>query len=117
MIKISVDEAAAFDMLAILDCKSARSNNKELLHSARILSSEIEGQISSEKLIAIIGSLEYKHLLEINDQIFNLVDLAKQNKVTPKEVDDANYQRYLAKKKLQDVWFGTTISEQKIGYN
>ncbi len=116
MIKISVDEATAYDMLAILEIKILKSAGGKVLDTYILLKKEIIEQIGITKHSLIFDSQEYYNLLDINQKIFELVDLSKKNKVTPKEVDEANYHRHLAKKTLQEKFFTNGFQEVKIGY-
>jgi hypothetical protein len=117
MVKISVDEAAAFDMLAILENKLLISARAKIIDSYILLKKEIADQVGADKHRSIIDSHEYYDLYSINRKIFELVDLSKENKVTAKEVDEANYERYKAKQALQQKFFPANgITETKIGY-
>ena len=119
MLKISIDEGSAFDLLSICQIKINKSEgpNKVICkNNFDILKNEIVSQISPVKFKKIVGSLEYRNLLKANKHTFNVVDKAKYDKVLASEVDKKNYQRYLCKTKLQSRFFNTKITEIKIGY-
>ena len=116
MIKVSLDEAYVFDMLAILDVKKAIFT-EEKLHSVISLYSEmtkeIIEQVGEEKFREIISSNEYNDLIKANELVFNLVDRTKLEGGLAKEVDDANYNRYLKKQALQSQFFVNKMKEVK----
>ena len=68
------------------------------------------------KFNTIIKSEEYKNLLLANKKTFKAVDKAKKDLIKASYVDECNYERYLAKKSLQDKFFSTALRETKIGY-
>lgn len=77
----------------------------------------LAGQIGQQLLDTVLASEEYDRLFRTNDKVFGLVDLAKANAVTAKEVDAANYERFLAKQAIQTRFFAeATQIEQKFGY-
>lgn len=121
MIYMPVDESYAFDMLAILECKMERCDRDkyaELEFSHKTIADKVVGQIGNQQYFNIIFSEEYKRLFNINIKIFDKLDDLKNGKNFSAEViDDLNYQRYLAKKALQEEFFGVdSMSEQKLGY-
>jgi hypothetical protein len=116
MIKVSLDEAYVFDMLAILDVKKQLFSSEKLdsVISARaIMVDEICSQIGDDKFHEIILSEEYLNLIEANNLVFNLVDQTKTEGGLAKQVDDANYNRYLKKQNLQNKFFTTKMKEVK----
>lgn len=116
MIKISVDAAFAFDMLAILLVKSKKLNNIQNAQNYFAFASEIKDQIGVDKMQEVLNSQEFADLREINSEVFDLVDKAKDDSCLASDVDKGNYQRYLAKKALQQKFFGGELKETKIGY-
>lgn len=114
MVNILVDEGYAFDYLSILDVK--RKKNTECEQSWSNCYNYLKNQFDIDKWSTMINSREYKNMIVANELTFDAVDQAKYNKVTAKYVDDCNYERYLAKKKFQDKFFNTKLSETKIGY-
>ena len=116
MIKVSLDEAYVFDMLAILDVKKQLFSSEKLdsVISARaIMVDEICSQIGDDKFHEIISSEEYSNLINANNLVFNLVDQTKTEGGLAKQVDDANYNRYLKKQNLQNKFFTTKMKEVK----
>lgn len=121
MIRISLDEAYVFDLLSILDLKKTKSQNlldaQKHIDNYNLLYQEIASQISSQKIEKIINSLEYKELLEINNKVFELVELGKQKEGLAKITVKANYERFILKNKLQEKFFINPLKETKIGYD
>jgi hypothetical protein len=116
MIKVSLDEAYVFDMLAILDVKKQLFSSEKLdsvLSARAIMVDEICNQIGDDKFHEIISSDEYSNLIEANYFVFNLVDQTKAEGGLAKQVDDANYNRYLKKQNLQNKFFTTKMKEVK----
>jgi hypothetical protein len=111
MINLRVDEAYAFDYLSILDIK--KEFNEFSKENWIKCYNDIESQISKNKMEKIISSLEYLNLLEANILTFNLVNKAKTNLVTAKEVHKANDLRYKRKLELQTKFFDNKLSESK----
>jgi len=116
VITIQVDEGYAFDHLSIigvkLDCSSNSANKKNYDEASK----NITQQIGVDLFRQIVESKYYTDLFNCNKKIFKLVDEAKQNLVKASEVDDANYERYVLKKALQEKFFEGQIKEVKIGY-
>jgi len=113
MINLLVDEAYAFDFLSIFYIK--RNNSDLTLKAWNECKNYIKDQIPN-KFNIIIKSKEYKDLLKANQKTFKAVDEAKVDKVKASYVDSCNYQRYLAKKSLQEKFFSASLKEIKIGY-
>jgi hypothetical protein len=114
MIKISVDEAYAFDYLSILDIKLER--NDAVKNIIDIIKNDLINQLGFEKFNEIIASEEYINLKHSNKLTFDAVNKAKTDEVLASFVDTCNYQRMICKKKLQDKFFDKKLSELKIGY-
>ena len=117
MIKVSVDYGYAFDMLSILEVKKENNSNNINLENYERLYNEIKDQINTKLFYKIIQSLEYLNLKNINKKVFDLVDIVKNDNGLAKEVDKANYQRYVAKTNLQKIYFEINPTEIKIGYS
>lgn len=114
MINLKVDEAYAFDYLSILYIKKDYSESS--LDSWFYCGYILENQLGKDLYQSIINSDEYKSMIEANFKTFKMVDLAKEDKCTAKDVDICNYERYKAKVRLQKTFFNTSVSETKIGY-
>jgi len=117
--KITLPEGYIFDILSIYQIKyskSAQSKDNLNLRNFNILLNEIKSQIGNNQTDIIINSQEYANLLKANLETFELVDAVKVNPCLGKEVDESNYNRFLAKKTLQEKYFNSTYSETKIGY-
>jgi len=114
MIKITVDEAYAFDYYSILHLKY---NNGYLpLETLQIAKNDLIENLGVEFVETILSSPKYKDVYEANKLTFDAVDKAKDDSVPASYVDKCNYQRMLAKKELQLKFFNTNLSEIKIGY-
>jgi hypothetical protein len=112
MIKISVDEAYAFDILTILYIK--KNNTMADTNNYEKMIDEIRNQVGDSKFYEILMSPEYKNLLTANKLVYDYVDKIRNGeKLDAKEVDDANMLRYKYKKDLQIKYFGNNVTEQK----
>lgn len=117
MIKIEVDEAYAYDMLSILLVKARLAYTDLNAQNYVNLNSQLFKQILIHK--TIVSSEEYQKLYDVNRSIFEYLDEMKKNPSIEDGVwvDKMNYERYLAKKVLQEKFFPEQkITEQKIGY-
>jgi hypothetical protein len=113
MINLLVDEAYAFDYLAILEVKKNLycSEQKENTHNE--CKQFLLNQLKNFKEIII--SKEYKDLYDINLFTFNLIDKLREGKeITALEIDNANMERFYKKKALQDKFFTNPLTEEKI---
>lgn len=117
MIKISLDEGYVFDLLAIHLVKSRKKPSVLNYQNYFDLANEIKDQLTLEKFSDVIDSKEFDELVNVNNAVFEAVDLAKTDEIPASAVDHLNYKRYLAKKKVQEKFFGGELKEQKIGYN
>ena len=121
MIKISLDEAYVFDLLSILDLKTAKSigkeDNQKHIENYNNLHDEISEQITDLKMHQIIKSQEYRDLVNINTKVFDLVDLGKEQEGLARTTAMANYDRFILKNKLQKKFFKNPLKEVKIGYD
>lgn len=113
MINLKVDEAYAFDYLSILEIKKdiSQESNNIWLFCIENLKNEL-GYIFND----IIASSEYQNMIIANRETFKMVDLAKENKCSARDVDICNYNRYKAKTALQKKYFNTDVTETKVGY-
>jgi hypothetical protein len=120
MIKISIDESSAFDILSIYQLKISNSETEEkrMLNESNFtdLYTELSRQLSTDLLTSILTSDEYKNLLAANLETFLVVDKAKTDEVLASEVDKKNYKRFICKKNLQVRFFKNDLSETKTGY-
>lgn len=114
MIKISVDEAYAFDYMSILEIKLEKNYNVETIINT--IKNELINQLGFKQFNEIIISEEYINLKFSNKNTFDAVDKAKTDDILASFVDRCNYERIICKKKLQDKFFNNTLSEVKIGY-
>lgn len=113
------DVGAVFDDISILNHKINITDGEKrdnIMKEHTILVSAVQDQIGVYLTKDILSSETYLELLEINKQIFEMVDLSKENKVTPKELDEKNYLRFQTKNKLQELFFGSGVKEVKLGY-
>jgi len=114
MITLLVDEAYAFDYLAILLLKVSKGFMKH--EDIQVCLEFIRAQVGKEIFDNIMLSSQFDKLYNANEVTFNAVDAAKEDKMLASEVDKTNYHRMLAKKELQKHFFGNNIQEVKIGY-
>lgn len=114
MITLKVDEAYAFDYLAILEIKKnlfpSKSKESTFLNCKEFLYKQLPD------FDRIYNSNEYKELYEINKKTFEFVDEVRNNnpQISAKQVDDLNMQRFYKKEKLQKTFFSTNLAEEKI---
>ena len=117
MISLPVDEAYAFDFLAILEVKFLQSKNPSMKNKVNEYAGYIEKQIGEPKFYEITASQEWKNLVEANTKTFEWVDKAKTDSCKASDVDRSNYERCKARKALQEKFFpGRPITETKTGY-
>lgn len=105
MINISVDEAYAFDYLAIQIVKKSEVQN--------LISSNLREQLPETLYNDIINSDEFKGMIEANQLVFDYVERARYGSISAKELDSANMQRHYAKIKLQTKFFNKDLTEKK----
>ncbi len=130
MIQVSVDEAFAYDLLAILMVKGHKGGHRSVaINDSRWrLEGELEGQSEEDPFTGremidrhheIRNSPEFRALYDANLRTFELIDEIKRNPALPaKAVDDCNYERYQCKCRLQERFFpGQPLSERKMGYD
>ena len=114
MVKLTVDEAYAFDYYSILHLK--HNNGFLPLEILQITEKDIIENLGTDLTNLILNSIEYKNIYEANKLTFDAVDKAKDDSVLASYVDKCNYKRMLAKKELQLKFFNNDLSETKIGY-
>lgn len=116
--QLEVPEGYYFDYLSILAVKAVKQPNNQILKQEymRCFMKAAE-QLGEELITEIATSKEFDHLNLINLDLYEYVDLVKQDKVTGKQVDAKVYERFLAKKALQEKFFpNKPYTEQKFGY-
>lgn len=119
MLKISLDEGFAFDILSITQVKiikSSKQDKEKLVSNYQNLSKEIISQIGFDLYEQIVASEEYQNLRGANEKTFDLVEEVKKDNGLAKLVDDSNYDRYQKKVALQNKFFNNEVKEVKIGY-
>jgi hypothetical protein len=114
MIKLTVDEAYAFDYYSILSLKYSNGFISE--ETLGITKNDLIENLGEEIVETILTSNEYNNIYEANKLTFDAVDKAKEDLVKASYVDKCNYERMLAKKSLQNKFFNSNLSEIKIGY-
>lgn len=114
MVNLLVDEAFAFDYLAILKLKADKGyiDKKSIKRNF----DHLKQQIGEKLFNTIIESDQFKKLYDANSVTFDAVDAAKEDKLLASEVDKTNFFRMLAKTELQKHFFNTDLQEVKIGY-
>lgn len=122
MIKISVDEGYAYDMLSIQQVKNEKAFFKKNRDSIFQLAHDIVLSTDLDNHINILGSDEYQDLIDTNRRLFELIDELNKHPADCScygcQVNRLNYVRFLCKRALQDKFFpGTTQTEQKLGYS
>lgn len=124
MINLQVDEAYAFDYLAILEVKSYKTSTENKYISYNIFlncKNQLNQELlykgwTKEQIERIYISQEYIDMVNRNNEVFDLVDKVKSGKCSGKDVDNGNFMRYKAKQAFQKKFFTTELKEVKIGY-
>lgn len=117
MIKISVDESVAYDMLSILYLKQQHQSDITNIQNYQRLFSELQDFVGILKHNLILDSIEYKQMIEINRGVFER--LVRLNREGPwegdaLEIDRFNYKRHPLKRALQEKFFSnSSLTEQK----
>ena len=117
MVTILVDEAYAFDYLAILEIKYEYSKKQSILDKVLECRKHIEDQLGSSFFKEIVSSSEYQEVIKANKETFAWVDKAKTDSCKASDVDKSNYERCKARNALQEKFFSNKISEVKFGYD
>ena len=112
MLRIYIDEAAAFDMLAILHLKAQVSGDWTAYNS---FLQPIEEQVDTHTYLKVMSSQEYLDLIQANRRVFELVDDldAGDTELRALDVHNANMKRFYAKQALQKKFFGNDLTEKK----
>ena len=122
MVKISVDEGYAFDILSIFEVKINNCDDPKKIEISgkafELLRQELEAQLGSAKLLQIMNSVEYHELYNENKKTFLLVDkIRASNEVSlGKDIDKNNLSRFECKRKLQNKFFDSQMLETKTKY-
>jgi len=111
MINICVDEAYAFDFLSILEIK--KNHSDQAMQSWHNCFNYLKAQLPNNLFALIINSQEYRDMVDANQKTFDAVELARNNKITSKELDKTNFVRYQMKINLQNKFFSNRITEFK----
>ena len=114
MIALLVDEAYAFDYLAILHVKCKLQGSSSVSYDGVL--SHLSLQLGIETITRILESPQYSDMIDANLKVFDAVSRAKRDEVSASYVDKCNYDRYVAKQNLQKTFFSEGLSEIKIGY-
>lgn len=115
-INLIVDEAYAFDYLSILEVKYKKNPSSK--NETNIKNCMINLHKEVKNFPEIHSSHEYAVLREINQKVFEAIDILKNRDISASVVDNLNYQRFLAKQKLQEKFFPqNNLQEVKIGYS
>lgn len=103
MLNLPVDPSYAFDYLAILYIKEEINSSLITLrmHCEECLKSQLDPKLWEQ----ILFSKEFQNLIDVNREVFRVVELARYGNISAKEVDNKNMSRYYAKKILQDKFF------------
>ena len=114
MIKIEVDEAYAFDMLAIMELKAEYSGTEQNNAIATEFFKVIKGVLGENLAYNIKISEEYRNLLEANREAYLLIDqIVAGAQIGAEQVHHANMERHHWKGQLQQHFFGQDLTEQK----
>lgn len=112
MINIKVDEAYAFDMLAIMEIKKSKSTVDSMIFYEFL--ETIRYQLGDELTSDIRASESYRELLAANQLVFDMVEqINAGQRLGAEVVHEGNMARYRAKKKLQFLFFGQDLNERK----
>lgn len=115
-VNLLVDEAYAFDYLSILEVKYNKTKKLEQAEAFSKCVLNLSAQLSN--YYDVVNSKEYEELVKINQLIFETIDILKKRDINAMVVDGLNYQRYEAKRNLQNKFFPSRgLVEIKIGYS
>lgn len=116
-ILIPADYGYAYDYLSIFEVKVKKVGGVKAIQNFTNCYQVVEQQVGTKKMIEVFVSDEYRHLVQMNIRLFELVDEVKSDPYKGKELDEQVYIRFLAKKKVQEKFFpDSTQLEQKVGY-
>jgi hypothetical protein len=99
---ISVSLGYLFDFISIYDVKLKKKPSKLAHNNYEEAKKDAISQLGATVFHQIILSSEYVNLFLINERLFDLVELAKDDLVRASDVDRMVIERWNAKKKLQD---------------
>lgn len=117
-VNIQVDFGYAFDFLSIYEVKINKVNTVQNVKNFTETYHYLKEQIDERKFFEVMDSKEYADLLKANEELFDLVDLAKKDAVKASVVDAGVYKRFLAKRALLEKFFPEAEKvEQKFGYD
>lgn len=112
MIRLPVSEAYAFDYLAILVVKGERG--VEQRDAWKPLAVDLSRQVGAIRFKLVKRSPEWRRMLAANRRVFLLVERAARGRCEARDVEQSNYERYLAKRELQErFWPGEPLAERK----
>jgi pyridoxine/pyridoxamine 5'-phosphate oxidase len=112
MINLSVDEAYAFDFLAILEIKKDNSIG-DFVNYENCLTS-IRDQVGFEVFYDVMKSEHYHNLVKTNQLVYDYIEQIRNGiQIDGKVVDDANMLRYYHKRALQSEVFQSALVEKK----
>lgn len=120
MINLKVQDVFAFDYLSILEIKYEKSQTQEAFRSYEMCSIELELEYAKRYNASFYGNIlkseEYQNLKNANLKVFETIDAVHNGlEMTALELDQCNYLRFIAKKKLQEKFFIEPFTEIKIG--
>lgn len=114
---LPVDAAYFFDFISILSIKYDRFGDKKVLNDYIECADVMKGVIGEQKFNEITKSKEYQELYEANNILFDMVDLAKDDKVKASDVDSWVLIRWKKKVALQSKFFPEVpFGEKKYNY-
>lgn len=110
MILLPVDEAYALDYLAILQAK--RDNGMDVEDELKRVETFLEAQLPG--LRRVLASGAFLKLYQANRSTFDAIEKAHAGKITARRVQEINYARFAAKRKLQKrFWPQAVLAERK----
>lgn len=110
MVLLPVDESYAFDYLAILQVK--RDNGVAVEAHLAQIETFLVAQV--ENFGAVMASAAYKRMLVANQLTFDAVEQAAHGTISARAVQQANVQRFRAKRRLQrQFWPNRAMTEKK----
>src|SRR5690242_179312 len=108
MIKISIDEAFAFDMLSIAAVKAIRLNKNNQFNT---VADDLADSLGIDKVEQIVDSIDYQRLFKTNLYIFDCLENVEAYKAS--YIDRLNLLRYKLKTRIQNKFFNSTCLEVK----
>jgi hypothetical protein len=112
MLNLPVDEAYAFDYLAILLVKGAHGLDTQHEHEG--CRRQLAHQMEWRQFAGVCASEEFHALVRVNEALYQACErLRSGHPVTTAEMDRLNLQRWEAKQLLQRLWFASPLQELK----